>query len=93
MLKYEHIQAGQTIKAYDHPPFPERRPMFFEGVVEGTMEDRGGVMFLKVRCTKDATFLGDHNRVGLIVNVPMEIFDEDVDYSEMSGEDRVQVLA
>jgi len=89
MLKYEHIQNGQTIKAFDHPPFPERRPMYFEGVVEGRTTD-GFADFLTVRCTKDATFLGDHNRVGLIVNVPMEIFDEDSDYTD---EARVQVLA
>jgi len=88
MLKYEHIEVGTRVKAYDHEPFPGREERYLEGEVCQHITDQFGVKFLLVRVSKDATFTKPgHTRVGLYVHVPMEMMFE---YDEV---DRVQVIA
>lgn len=93
-LKYEHIQPGQRIRAYDHVPAEGRTLRYLEGEVQQHYTDQFGVRFLLTTVEKDTTFCGNRDprtgdRVGLYVYVPMEIFAEDEEYVEVP---RVQVI-
>jgi hypothetical protein len=87
MLKFEHIEPGTRVRAYDHEPFPGRPERYLEGTVV-RHEDKDFAKWLVVECEADATFTKpDHNRIGLEVYVPMEMLFE---YDEV---DRVRVLS
>lgn len=87
MLKFEHIQPGARIKAYDFEPYPGRSERYVTGtVVEHTFEQ--GAKFLVIDCDGDTAFRPDsgHSRIGERVFVPMEML------FEYDTVDRVQVL-
>ena len=84
MLKYENIEIGTTIAAYDFPAFAMR--------VEGKVvnhETHNGAKMLIVRCERDFDENGDASdrRVGEFIFVPMETMTD-----EIFKQDRVQVI-
>ena len=84
MLKFEEVELGATIKAFDFEPFPGRRDRFVVGRYVRSEWDMGAKFFV-IMCEEDSAFTGDYNRVGLEVLVPMEMmFDYDA---------RVEVLS
>jgi hypothetical protein len=85
MLKFEHIQPGTRIKAYDFEPIPGRPERYVTGTVVKHDEHQGAGV-LVIECDGDFAFPEEHNRVGLEVLVPMELVFE-YDFT-----DRVQVL-
>ena len=63
-----HVAEGDTLRGYDHEPMPGRPDAYVEGVV---VELDGACMVFRVRVELDATFKNpNHNRVGMIVEVP-----------------------
>ena len=80
MLKFEGINVGTTIKAYDFEPCPGRTDRFVTGkILDNVMKD--GAKFYIINCETDSAFGPDHNRIGKDVFVPMEMcfdFDERV---------------
>lgn len=77
MLKFEGINVGTKIKAYDFEPMEGRRDRYVTGEILDTVV-RDGAKFYVVHCHKDSAFGPDHNRIGRAVLVPMEMcFDYD----------------
>ena len=84
MLKFEDIELGTTIKAFDFQPFPGRRDRYVVGKYVRSEWDMGSKFFV-ILCEEDSAFTGDYNRIGLEVLVPMELmFDYDERVVEMS---------
>ena len=77
MLKFEGIEIGTTIKAFDFEPFPGRRDRYVVGKYVRSEWDMGAKFFV-IECEEDSAFTGDYNRIGLEVLIPMEMtFDYD----------------
>ena len=72
MLKFEGINLGTTIKAFDFEPFPGRTDRFVTGKIART-EVKDGAKFYVIECAVDSAFGPDHNRIGREVYVPMEM--------------------
>jgi len=80
MLKYEHIEPGQKIRAYDFEPYGDwRDDMYIEGVVV-SHDHHHEAKVLVVECKKDCgpkahEQFGPNrpSRVGNTIFVPMEI--------------------
>ena len=73
MLKYEHIQPGSHIRAYDFKPSEGREDLYVEGeVIEHV--NITGFKALKIVCDFDsgAGENPEYSRVGMEVYVPME---------------------
>ena len=75
-LKYEHIQIGTEIKAYDFESMTGRTERFIKGVIIETMI-RHGAKFFVVECHFDSMVRDGDNpelagRTGSQVLVPME---------------------
>lgn len=83
-LKYEHIQIGTRIRAYDFEPFPGRTDRYAEGVITDTVTMTCGAKAFKVTVDVD-TLPGAPTRRGIYV--PME-----TDCDEDWETDRVQVI-
>jgi len=81
LLKFEGLEIGQQIKAFDFEPMKGRPDKFIEGQITGISTDVGYNAFV-VRCSKDSwDDNGDTkgSRVGQVVYVPMET---PMDYDE-----------
>jgi len=81
MLKFEGIELGATIKAFDFEPMEGRRDRYIVGNITDTAE-RHGAKFYVVECVSDSAFPEGNNRIGLDIYVPMEMcmdFDERVE--------------
>jgi len=72
MLKFEGINVGTTIRAYDFEPCPGRTDRFVTGPIVRT-EYEGGAKFYVIKCTVDSSFPATHTRVGHEIYVPMEM--------------------
>ena len=71
MLRYEGIEVGTTIKAFDFPPMSDRPDMFIVGEIKETTVFCGAHVYV-VDCYEDS--MGKFNgRVGHDVYVPMEM--------------------
>lgn len=79
LLKFEEsVKIGDTIRAYDFQPIPDRSNRFIEGLVTDVGFVNGAKCFV-VECSKDTNFPEPElTRVGCEVWVPMELlFDYD----------------
>ena len=77
MLKFEGINVGTKIKAFDFEPMEGRRDRFVTGRILRT-EWKDGAKFYVIECDEDSAFGPDHNRIGVEVYIPMEMcFDYD----------------
>ena len=85
MLKYEHIEAGTIIRAYDHQPMTGREEYYVQGEVIGTCT-KWGADFLIMVPAMDTTFKDYPNRVGVEVLVPQEIVREYTDRIMVIGD-------
>ena len=84
MLKYEGLEVGTVIKAFDFEPFPGRRDRYITGVIQNT-ETRDGAAMYVIKVEEDSSFTDPaHNRIGLYMFVPMEMF--------MDYENRISVI-
>ncbi len=78
MLKFQHIEPGKMIRAYDFQPHEDRAECFVEGKVIRHDKNREGAYMLVIHCTIDV-FGGErlpvekYSRAGEEVFVPMEI--------------------
>lgn len=63
MLKYQHIQPGTRIRAYDFKPREGVEDWFVEGVVECHIEHEGA-LFLEMIVDKDSSGVRVGERVG-----------------------------
>lgn len=72
MLKYEGIEVGTQIRAYDFEVFGDRKPCFIEGKILNA-DTVQGVKVYTVQTTRDV-FQGEdtERRVGSLIYVPME---------------------
>lgn len=88
MLKYEGIEIGSRIRAYDHKPSPDRKELFVEGEVIRVTEGCGFKAY-EIFCEMDSNINDPSvkgSRVYQNIFVPMGI-------SFMEYDNRVQVVA
>jgi len=74
-LKYEYIEPGQRIRAYDFEPCEGRRDRYVEGLVIGHYTDVGSVLFLHIEVHVDTAF-EKHPRQEVMV--PVETLMDDL---------------
>lgn len=71
-LKYEYIEPGQRIRAYDFDPCEGRRDRYVEGLVVGHYTGEGGVLFLHMEVHVDTSFM-KHPRQEVMVPVETDM--------------------
>jgi hypothetical protein len=82
MFKHEGFQVGQTIKAFDFPPLPDRGDCFVEAKIIQVHADDNGTPTTRfahyvVQVTRDV-FEGidqqdEHTRIGRTYAIPMQM--------------------
>ena len=83
MLKFEGLEIGTVIKAFDHRPMEGRDDLFIKGKIVGISEPVFKCYELEV--TEDTCFPESHTRVGQTILVPMgTLFDFDERISEVA---------
>lgn len=90
-LKYEHIQPGTRIRAWDFERAEGRRDRYVEGVVVKHVWHHGAKMLEIIADVDTAFTTPTHTRVDRAVLVPMETMMEDL-FEKFHGGDRVEVL-
>ena len=89
MLKYENIQRGTKVRAWDHRPASDRADCYLEGevVAHDTTHPEGHFLIVLITTEGDSERAqAGHSREGLCARVPMETTFEWEDH------ERVEIL-